>query len=92
MGNLCGLSGITPEERAAIQASTKMDRELLGDSDTEDRVLKLLLLGTGESGKSTIFKQMQILHEDGFSEIEVHAHIAMLPYAWCCCFVNMLCS
>ncbi len=28
------------------------------------------MVGTGESGKSTVFKQMQILHEDGFSEIE----------------------
>lgn len=69
MGNICG-AGITAEERAAIHASTKLDKELQGDSDGEERILKLLLLGTGESGKSTIFKQMQILHEDGFSEIE----------------------
>jgi GTPase SAR1 family protein len=34
------------------------------------RTVKLLLLGAGDSGKSTIAKQMKIIHLDGFSEEE----------------------
>lgn len=32
--------------------------------------LKVLLLGSGDSGKSTILKQMRLIHACGFSEIE----------------------
>lgn len=46
----------------------------LGDgqdkSDAFKKAVKILLLGTGESGKSTILKQMKILHISGFSEGE----------------------
>eukprot|EP00161_Ancyromonas_sigmoides_P023537 TRINITY_DN739_c1_g1_i1.p1 TRINITY_DN739_c1_g1~~TRINITY_DN739_c1_g1_i1.p1 ORF type:complete len:323 (-),score=111.30 TRINITY_DN739_c1_g1_i1:444-1412(-) len=35
-----------------------------------DNEVKLLLLGTGESGKSTIFKQMKIIHQDGYGKEE----------------------
>jgi len=37
---------------------------------TEYKV-KLLLLGTGDSGKSTFVKQMKVIHKDGFSNAEV---------------------
>ena len=30
------------------------------------------LLGAGESGKSTLVKQMKIIHSDGFTEEELH--------------------
>lgn len=39
-----------------------MDEELAKAQREEDAITKLLVLGTGESGKSTVFKQMKILY------------------------------
>jgi len=33
--------------------------------------MKLLLLGTGDAGKSTFAKQMKVIHQDGFSKQEI---------------------
>jgi len=54
----------------AILESNKLDKMLAGQTQQENKVIKLLLLGTGSSGKSTIFKQMRILYQEGFSDFE----------------------
>ena len=36
--------------------------------------VKVLLLGSGESGKSTIVKQMKILHSDGYTQDELEEY------------------
>lgn len=36
----------------------------------DEQVIKVLLLGTGGSGKSTVFKQMQLEYGQGFSDHE----------------------
>jgi len=67
---LCA-SSLTQEEKAALADNQKLDHVLQKKQNDENRVIKLLLLGTGESGKSTIFKQMQILYgQEGFTENE----------------------
>ncbi|KIH42944.1 hypothetical protein ANCDUO_27064 [Ancylostoma duodenale] len=43
---------------------------LKADGERAAREVKLLLLGAGESGKSTIVKQMKIIHETGYSDEE----------------------
>jgi len=61
----CGGSAlpVTPESRN-IDAEIKKSRERM------QRELKLLLLGTGASGKSTIAKQIKVIHLNGYSERE----------------------
>jgi len=46
------------------------DQSRIIRKEAESRV-KLLLLGTGDAGKSTFLKQMKLLHKDGFSTREI---------------------
>uniref|UniRef100_A0A8C4NLT2 Guanine nucleotide-binding protein G(o) subunit alpha n=1 Tax=Eptatretus burgeri TaxID=7764 RepID=A0A8C4NLT2_EPTBU len=62
---------LSAEERAALERSKQIEKNLKEDGLTAAKDVKLLLLGAGESGKSTIVKQMKIIHEDGFSGDDV---------------------
>ncbi|KAM6472893.1 guanine nucleotide-binding protein subunit alpha-14-like isoform 2-T2 [Liasis olivaceus] len=66
-GQCCCLSD---EEKVNRLLSLEIERRLRRDKRNSRRELKLLLLGTGESGKSTFIKQMKIIHGSGFSEEE----------------------
>ncbi|XP_045782845.1 guanine nucleotide-binding protein G(f) subunit alpha [Maniola jurtina] len=50
--------------------SKQIDREIKQWIRSYNEAIKLLLLGTGESGKTTILKQMRILHVQGFTASE----------------------
>ena len=65
-----GCGGSRPIDKEARDASMLIDRQIKKDAEAARKLVKLLLLGAGESGKSTIAKQMKILHQDGFSEVE----------------------
>ncbi|VDO71096.1 unnamed protein product [Haemonchus placei] len=56
--------------REAALVSKKIDKELERKSNG-NMEQKLLLLGPGESGKSTCLKQLKILHANGYSEQEI---------------------
>jgi GTPase SAR1 family protein len=48
----------------------EVNRELQSDKRTETGVRKLLFLGSGGSGKSTLFKQLRTIHGGGFTELD----------------------
>ncbi|KAF2879625.1 hypothetical protein ILUMI_26538 [Ignelater luminosus] len=54
----------------ASARSKKIYRDLKADGERAASVVKLLLLGEAESGKSTIVKQMKIIYENGYSKEE----------------------
>jgi len=72
---LCGGTRVAAEVDEALVAAQKRSR--LIDKDMKAGVLesgmkkKMLLLGAGESGKSTIFKQMQVMSAGGYSKQEL---------------------
>jgi hypothetical protein len=71
MGQCLGSSqGDGNDYQVAEFASKKYDQDLRKQKEEDRKLVKILLLGTGESGKSTIFRQMQILYSGGFSDVE----------------------
>ncbi|KAG8143916.1 hypothetical protein E2320_001058 [Naja naja] len=64
---------LSAEERAALERSKAIEKNLKEDGISAAKDVKLLLLGAGESGKSTIVKQMKssCSQNDGAEEHEV---------------------
>lgn len=56
----------------------EIEKQLRKDKRDARRELKLLLLGTGESGKSTFIKQMRIIHGAGYSDEDKKSFIKLV--------------
>lgn len=52
------------------KANDAIEQELYLEKQREKNEIKLLLLGAGESGKSTVLKQLKLLHQGGFTHRE----------------------
>eukprot|EP01091_Cochliopodium_minus_P000200 TRINITY_DN10222_c0_g1_i1.p1 TRINITY_DN10222_c0_g1~~TRINITY_DN10222_c0_g1_i1.p1 ORF type:complete len:348 (+),score=119.40 TRINITY_DN10222_c0_g1_i1:132-1175(+) len=63
---LCG-GKVVGEQDIKNQEITK---QLTNDKKKQEREIKMLLLGAGESGKSTFAKQMKLIHMKGFNNEE----------------------
>ncbi|CAJ0924030.1 unnamed protein product, partial [Mesorhabditis belari] len=48
----------------------QIEENIKKEAEIETTIIKLLLPGPGESGKSTVLKQMRIIHNNGFTEAE----------------------
>eukprot|EP01101_Sappina_pedata_P013539 TRINITY_DN9811_c0_g1_i1.p1 TRINITY_DN9811_c0_g1~~TRINITY_DN9811_c0_g1_i1.p1 ORF type:complete len:353 (+),score=141.88 TRINITY_DN9811_c0_g1_i1:46-1104(+) len=68
MGN-CGGQG-TKITEAEMNLSKEIDAQLTQNRKLTSREIKLLLLGPGESGKSTFLRQVKIIHLKGFTPEE----------------------
>ena len=64
----CGINGASKEEveeeKRQRKQNKEIDRQIQKDKQVYRATHRLLLLGAGESGKSTLVKQMRILHEE----------------------------
>lgn len=63
----CGTSKEVAEQKAT---NVQIDAKIKKDKAEQWKEVKMLLLGTGESGKSTILKQMTLIHGPGYSVAE----------------------
>lgn len=66
------------EYKEQNRINKEIEKQLKRDKKDARRELKLLLLGTGESGKSTFIKQMRIIHGAGYSDDERRTYIKIV--------------
>eukprot|EP00029_Vermamoeba_vermiformis_P014584 TRINITY_DN9698_c0_g1_i1.p1 TRINITY_DN9698_c0_g1~~TRINITY_DN9698_c0_g1_i1.p1 ORF type:complete len:357 (+),score=105.17 TRINITY_DN9698_c0_g1_i1:42-1112(+) len=73
----CGAGGPQPDKEE-VRANKNISKQLKKDQEDFDNEMKLLLLGAGESGKSTIAKQMKIIHMNGFTDDERNSYKSLI--------------
>ncbi|GMS78383.1 hypothetical protein PENTCL1PPCAC_558, partial [Pristionchus entomophagus] len=67
-----GLSEGSPATMADLnRRNREIDNQLERERKAIDGQIKLLLLGAAESGKSTILKQMKVIHDNGYKNEEL---------------------
>ncbi|XP_034068554.1 guanine nucleotide-binding protein subunit alpha-14 isoform X1 [Gymnodraco acuticeps] len=71
----CCVSG---EDKENQRINEEIEKQLRRDKKDSRRELKLLLLGTGESGKSTFIKQMRIIHGGGYTDEDKRSYAKLV--------------
>ncbi|CAC9893405.1 G-protein alpha subunit [Aureobasidium pullulans] len=68
MGFMC--FGSSKQDDPQARKNADIEKQLKVDQKKQAKEVKILLLGAGESGKSTVLKQMRLIHTKGFSQSE----------------------
>jgi guanine nucleotide-binding protein G(i) subunit alpha len=74
MGNCIGSKPLDVDDLMLAETSVQIDKMNEEDFEVETEKIKLLLLGTGESGKSTVMKQMRIIYGDEYTRDELESY------------------
>ena len=80
------LKGCSGKSSAAKNLSDRIDKELIASA--KESVVKLPLLGVGDSGKSTFVKQMKIIHGDGYNIDELKPFTGSYHSQQFVCFIS----
>jgi GTPase SAR1 family protein len=67
MPGCCG-GGLGQRSAAQATRDAEIDAQMAANAKKLDKQVKILLLGAGDSGKSTVAKQMQIIHKGGYKK------------------------
>ncbi|XP_029123783.1 guanine nucleotide-binding protein alpha-1 subunit isoform X2 [Elaeis guineensis] len=79
MGSFCSRQKPYNEADAEEnEQAEEIERRIARETKAEQHIHKLLLLGAGESGKSTIFKQIKLLFQTGFDEAELRSYTSVI--------------
>ncbi|KAH6761385.1 G protein alpha subunit 1 [Perilla frutescens var. hirtella] len=78
MGSLCSRQRHNQAGSEENEQTAEIERRIEQETKAEKHIQKLLLLGAGDSGKSTIFKQIKLLFQSGFDEAELKGYIPVI--------------
>jgi len=80
---ICSSGPALTDEQIKRRKNDKIREKWINDTletrkNNETQAIKLLFLGAGESGKTTMLKQMKIIHTSGFSQEERVQYITLV--------------
>ncbi|GAA54466.1 Guanine nucleotide-binding protein G(i) subunit alpha [Clonorchis sinensis] len=65
-------------DKVQQDTSKAIEKQIRQDAEKAMKQVKLLLLGAGECGKSTVLKQMKIIHGQGYQEAERKEYVCII--------------